>query len=135
MKWYSFRQNNSGGSWQEPAIQVFIQAPSARVANALALDHGIYFNGVDSGSDCSCCGDRWSTADESYDAMDEPLVYGETIAEWLKDSMYSHWAEEAKVPQVVQFYLNGDRSVNGGPIIFKDAGVASTVPDGYTHSE
>lgn len=138
MKWYSFRQNNSGGRWHAPAIQVFIQAPSARVANALAEDYGLYFNGCAEGQDCSCCGDRWSPASESYDGTDEPMVYDQPAAEWLKDETYARWAQEAKVAQIAMFYLNGDRSINCGPIIPADAGqeaVRSTVPDGYTHSE
>jgi len=60
--WYHFRQNNSGGGWdidENVGQDVFIEAHDADEANARADEIGIYFDGVDSGQDCECCGDRW----------------------------------------------------------------------------
>jgi hypothetical protein len=77
MAWYSYKQNNSGGRVvQNDAVDwyVWIEAESVRVANARAEDIGIYFNGCDTGYDCSCCGDRWSTPWED-EGDDEPLYY------------------------------------------------------------
>lgn len=74
LRWYSFRQNNSGGSFyydDNLGIEVFIEATSTREANSRAEDLGIYFNGCSeyidddgewSGRDCPCCGDRWYEA-------------------------------------------------------------------------
>jgi hypothetical protein len=70
--WYLFRQNNSGGYVvQDKNVdwEVYIEAPTPRVANARAEDVGIYFNGVKQGRDCSCCGDRWNEVDEYSDAV------------------------------------------------------------------
>jgi hypothetical protein len=63
--YFEFSQNNSGGGWQidhESGIaeKVFVQASSLSDANAKAEAIGIYFDGVSSGRDCSCCGSRWS---------------------------------------------------------------------------
>lgn len=66
--WYEYSQNNSGGSdvyddnrglsgW------VFIEADSAKEADKHAKSIGIYFDGIDSGRDCDCCGDRWYAND------------------------------------------------------------------------
>lgn len=77
---YQFRQNNSGGSFDEPAINVIVEASSAVEANEIAQQHGIYFDGCDSGTDCSCCGDRWSPASE-YDASERPQVYDAVLTE------------------------------------------------------
>jgi hypothetical protein len=74
MKFYKFRQNNSGGSFDVNdtlASHVYLEADDAEHANFLAERKGIYFNGVDSDIDCSCCGDRWYSADESeYDILE-----------------------------------------------------------------
>ena len=80
-KFYTFGQNNSGGSFDlnEAAgitHYVIIQAKNPDQASALAQDIGIYFDGVREGKDCGCCGDRWHEPDE-WDANDEPLVYGQ----------------------------------------------------------
>ena len=62
MNFYEFNQNNSGGHMDyndKLTHRVFIEAEDYRSANSIAEDLGIYFNGVDNGSDCECCGDRW----------------------------------------------------------------------------
>jgi hypothetical protein len=69
-RFYSFDQNNSGGSYdvdEEQGIDchVFIQAFDAEHANSRACDIGIYFNGVEENKDCECCGDRWHPCSES----------------------------------------------------------------------
>lgn len=81
-KFYTFMQNNSGGSFVHDPVQglgyaVAIEARSADEANTIAERVvGIYFEGVDEGLDCSCCGDRWSRADES-DGFTTPCRYGD----------------------------------------------------------
>lgn len=73
MKFYEFGQNNSGGSFvvdDKLCHRVVIEADNAEVANQKAESLGIYFDGVSSGSDCECCGDRWYPCDE-YDTIDD----------------------------------------------------------------
>lgn len=88
-KFYTFRQNNSGGHFtinDEVAEVVIIEAYDAIDANRRAERIGIYFDGVDNGRDCDCCGDRWYKQYE-YDRKDEgtetPEVWGQTIEEYL----------------------------------------------------
>lgn len=79
LKWFTFRQNNSGGSFdrnENVSEHVCIQAPSASEANDIAENLGIYFNGVEDGMDCECCGDRWYPAWDRLDTADAPLIYG-----------------------------------------------------------
>lgn len=74
MKLYHFRQNNSGGSFDCDLIlcqSVIIEAESAEEANAKAIQLGIYFDGVDEGGDCECCGDRWYRANDD-DVITDP---------------------------------------------------------------
>ena len=62
MNWYHYHQNNSGGHFFVDNCvchNVFIEAPDLYSADAEAELHGIYFNGVEKGYDCECCGDRW----------------------------------------------------------------------------
>jgi hypothetical protein len=82
-KFYTFDQNNSGGSFQENdkvCELVIVEAYSADHANLLADDIGIYFEGCSNGLDCSCCGDRWHPVDDR-DGYDVPSHYGKDITE------------------------------------------------------
>lgn len=79
--WYLFDQNNSGGSFEgndDLSEIVFIQARSPNQANRIAEQKGIYFDGVERGLDCECCGNRWGRADEGYP---QPRLY-ETDFNW-----------------------------------------------------
>lgn len=80
-KFFHFSQNNPGGSFhinETVAHHVIIEAYSAKDANARAEDIGIYFNGCDTGTDCTCCGDRWSEQWSDGDGDKTPLIYGES---------------------------------------------------------
>jgi hypothetical protein len=76
--YYTFRQNNSGGSFIGFEY-ICIEADSADDANEAVKEYGVYFNGVGMGVDCQCCGDRWGRVDE-YDAHDVPSHYGEPLS-------------------------------------------------------
>lgn len=83
MAYWTFDQNNSGGSFdfdKERGIthHVIVEAPTRRVAIARAEDIGIYFNGCERGVDCSCCGDRWSKPWGEH-GKDVPEVYGRNV--------------------------------------------------------
>lgn len=58
---FRYLQNNSGGHYLGDHDVIFIEAPSREIANRIAnSDFGVYFNGTEDGTDCPCCGDRWS---------------------------------------------------------------------------
>lgn len=95
-KWYHFRQNNSGGSFHiddERGIgpHVYIEAMNADHANDLAGRIGIYFDGVNTGNDCSCCGDRWSPVSDlgRWDSSDEIKITDDYAFHW-HDTVYAH---------------------------------------------
>lgn len=71
---YTFNQNNSGGYFKPPAQYVIVEASSAKEANQIAEDNGLYFNGVENGIDCHCCGDRWWRRIDK-DATKSPMIY------------------------------------------------------------
>jgi len=77
MKWYQYRQNNSGGQFDQNKYvsrYVLIQARNGVHADKRAEKIGIYFDGVENGYDCECCGDRWHPC--FGDRGDEsPMVY------------------------------------------------------------
>lgn len=100
-KFYSFNQNNSGGSFsvsEKDGISeyVIIEATSAENANNIAEGIGIYFNGCNEGMDCSCCGDRWYSVDER-DGEDVPSIYGTPIElskkSIFRDSVFVHYLD------------------------------------------
>jgi hypothetical protein len=62
LKFYEYSQNNTGGSFitdDKLCHRLFIEANSSTEADEIAEGLGCYWNGVDEGSDCPCCGDRW----------------------------------------------------------------------------
>jgi hypothetical protein len=62
LKFYEYSQNNTGGSFvtdDKLCHRLFIEAESESEADSIAEDLGCYWDGVNEGSDCPCCGDRW----------------------------------------------------------------------------
>lgn len=89
LKWFKFHQNNSGGSWvvdNDVDTNVIVQAHNADEANQLAQRIGIYFNGVEDGTDCECCGDRWSSIWSNDEGTDVPSIYGHPVT-WSPDAV------------------------------------------------
>lgn len=103
---YTYTQNNSGGSFISPAIHVIIEAENSSEADSIAQYNGIYFNGCESGSDCPCCGDRWYPSG-TWEESEDPRIYGKTPEEYVKDPKSFLWGTK-KVPNCKVFYQNGD---------------------------
>jgi len=84
---YEFSQNNTGGSFDvdgNVCHRLFIEANSIQEANDIAESLGCYWDGVDKGMDCPCCGDRWYTGDKvDLDTMNTNWG-GYTYEKWLK---------------------------------------------------
>lgn len=83
LKWFEFTQNNSGGSFDvddKVCHRLFIEAKSFNDAVEKAEELGCYWDGVDKGIDCPCCGDRW------YKYDDEPINL-----ELYKTEGYTSW--------------------------------------------
>jgi hypothetical protein len=68
----TYIQNNSGGSFIGIKV-IIIEADSLEEADSIAESHGVYFDGVEEGKDCDCCGDRWYRA---YSMSEIPRYYG-----------------------------------------------------------
>lgn len=84
-----------------PAHHVVIEARDADHANEIALLNGIYFDGCESGNDCSCCGDRWSPLWKD-DGTITPLIYNDhPVAEFC-----DNWPMN-DFPNVLVIYLDG----------------------------
>lgn len=78
-KFFTYHQNNSGGSFyvdDNVGHYVIVEAVDAAHADARAELLGVYFAGCATGQDCSCCGDRWYSATESR-GKSEPMIYDE----------------------------------------------------------
>lgn len=96
---YHYSQNNSGGFFTKPAINVIIEAASSEQADVRAQDHGLYFGGE---GDCPCCGDRWNTIYYNEKGDVEPSIYGEPV----ESHTTSQWAEK-DIPEYVIYYVDG----------------------------
>lgn len=86
MGFYTFGQNNSWGNFLHDELKgigcnVIIEADNSEDAKGKALSIGIYFDGVEEGIDCECCGDRWY--DDSYTFSDVPTIYGQNVSEGI----------------------------------------------------
>ena len=93
MPFYCFNQNNTGGSFVTNDVlchRVVIEADSASDANKLALDIGIYFDGVAGGCDCGCCGDRWCEAYGKGDSY--PYKYSDLVFQ-TPEEHYKYFAD------------------------------------------
>ena len=100
---YLYNQNNSGGSFTQNgdlAHRVVIEAPSIGMANDKAEEIGIYFDGVESGYDCACCGDRWHSPDELSDHdKQDMLAYVQGLADrygWTSPDCIVHYLDGTK---------------------------------------
>lgn len=104
---YTFGQNNSGGSFnydERAGIShfVIVEADNVTVANARALGIGIYFDD-DFDIDCECCGTRWYAQWDDKEGSSFPEYYGEDVtAEGFKPSY--KWIEG---PEVFVHYADG----------------------------
>jgi hypothetical protein len=88
MAFYEFMQNNSGGTYDIDERRgigkvVIIEAESAERANTLAERIGLYWDGVDDGVDCQCCGDRWSPQWGADQGDPEPVVFGTPVGTYV----------------------------------------------------
>ncbi len=101
-KFYTFMQNNSGGHFsfdEKLGIThfVIIEGDSEEEAEDKAKCIGIYYDGVDDGLDCPCCGDRWYRPE---DGADEPAIYGTKVLDVTTDSVNKaiayRWMEPGK---------------------------------------
>lgn len=95
---YTFIQNNSGGSFDSNekrgiAPKVIIEAASQSEAMERAEGIGLYFDGVDAGTDCPCCGDRWYSPDSGTDA---PMIYGSPATEYGNGRLAIFWVGKGK---------------------------------------
>ena len=119
-KFFHFRQNNSGGSFiinDEVDVLVVIEAVDYLHANGIAQIKGIYFHGVGSGRDCSCCGSRWY---EQYDDSDGyEKEFGDQNLKQKEKAIKNGTDEYAH--HFVLYYLNDKVVRSRGRIINKNA--------------
>ena len=113
--WYEFTQNNSGGSFvvdDKVCHRIYIEAEDFREAVIIAESLGCYWNGVEKGIDCPCCGDRWSKWDKAPIDLEEyntkginvevyDGIYSDTKAKW--NERYGHY-EIIECPKFVNDY-------------------------------
>lgn len=103
---YEYRQNNTGGTFvnnEQVSICVLIVADNVWEANHIADTIGIYFNGVQAGRDCACCGDRWSDPHEHKTTLEELLAekrddYGYSFYKGLSVQIYDHDKKVNQIP-------------------------------------
>lgn len=86
--YFQFHQNNSGGVFEPPAIDIYVEATSLAQARKrlgrvvdLCEDTGRYADYDDCGC-CPCCGHRWEDP-----WHDEPIP-GEKVAENVRVDLY-----------------------------------------------
>jgi hypothetical protein len=106
-RFFHFSQNNSGGishNNNNVSHHVIIEANSPKHANQLAIEIGIYFNGCQTGSDCECCGDRWSEQWGHEKGDTSPLIYGMILEKYEE-----YFTQEGEVFCHV-YYLDGSKA-------------------------
>ena len=124
---YEFSQTNSGGHFvvdDKVCHRLFIEADTSKEATEKAEELGCYWDGVDKGIDCPCCGDRWYGCDvvdlERYatDGYTVSVYYGHEgmcAEDWWQEKFGSYGIVEN--PHWMYYY--GVSSYEG-KIRFKD---------------
>lgn len=105
---FEFKQNNTGGHFdvdKKLCNRVVIEAPSLEVAQTKGLVLGMYWDGVNSGTDCACCGDRWYA---HADIIDLKSINKEGFKVWIyRDSKEEWFAKFGKYLRIGQLcYLS-----------------------------
>lgn len=107
MPFYTFTQNNSGGSFifdGEAGIShyVIVEAEDHSDANRKAEEIGLYFHGA---GDCPCCGNRWCEAwqgegDQSPEVYGEPVETASFLTKWMAHNpeVFVHYTDGRIVP-------------------------------------
>lgn len=120
--WYEYSQNNSGGTHvyddnRGLSERVFIEADSAKEADKHAKSIGIYFEGVDSGRDCDCCGDRWSANDVS--GWDDGVDF-EELKSRVESIMKYRWRTDGNAIYIhfKDGLFIGDKDKDAGELMF-----------------
>lgn len=104
---YKFDQNNSYGRFDvnDKVCQgLFIEADNEGEAIEKAEELGCYWDGVEEGIDCPCCGDRWSKwCISQYDFHDKRFdCYTVSTYNGLSKSGEERWQEKFGSYEVVE---------------------------------
>ena len=109
MPFHTFHQNNSGGRFRGPALDVIVEGEDKEDIVERALELGLYFDGCANGTDCSCCGDRWYKPWD-FDYLDDvPSKYGEPVHGRQEASIYKDWSRADEIPITLIVYADGRR--------------------------
>lgn len=135
---YGYNQNNSGGNFEvdeNVCHRLYIEADNADDAYFIAQSKGVYFDGVQGGRDCPCCGDRWYSQDRpitlDYGTFpeDKALKLAEKYGAQCRvsDRQYRSHTHEITFPNIEAYaqYLADDYgwTVPDGRIFYKDGTV------------
>ena len=99
---YHYSQKNSFGVFDRYSdkgigTDVIIEAYSAHDANKKGKKIGIYFDGVEKGIDCPCCGDRWYEAYDDNKGTINPTIYNKALDEiesgYSREEVYIHYLD------------------------------------------
>lgn len=110
MNFYLFSQNSSGGSYKGPHF-VIVKSRDLNDAVYYAKKYcGIYFNGVENGLDCECCGDRWDIpySDEKVSSVDEIIERVKTY-HYLNELDVMFYSPEMEYPK--NYLVKNDRTI------------------------
>jgi hypothetical protein len=97
-RFYELSQNNSGGSFdlnERLCHRLYIEAEDVEKAVKIAEGFGCYWDGVEKGMDCPCCGDRWHRAELVDLEKINTQWNGYEITEWLDGKGGTHMKDVA----------------------------------------
>jgi len=84
-KFFTFSQNNSGGSfYRNDMVREFVVVEAQNAKEANSKFDEISYNYSDS---CPCCGSRWYEVDED-EGSDKPMGYGEPFTNFYADKKW-----------------------------------------------
>jgi len=85
---YEIGQNNTGGSFDENdklCHRLIIEADNENEVYDIAENLGCYWDGVENGIDCPCCGDRWYKGTDKIDVKEKIVVQDlDSLESWFE---------------------------------------------------
>lgn len=97
-KFYTFRQNNSGGYCiLDENVQHYVIIEGYDLWQIEAKAHKVFENYREY---CPCCGERWDDWIREYNMTDEPMIYGKSVYEYMNNGC-----------KAIIYYLDGRKEI------------------------
>lgn len=122
---FQLDQNNSGGKFitdDKVCPVLVVEAETEEQALQIASELGCYWDGVDAGVDCQCCGDRWYQS--TFKITEDFLSDGYLISATSKEKWLEKYGVYKRLGEPTAFFFPWDKGEVSGynaKLLFRSA--------------